>query len=188
MRDLEIRGAGNLLGTAQSGHIAEVGFDLYCKLLRHSIDKVSGKEGAATVPDVALRIDFLSTSEAEYLRSPKGAVPAFIPANFMPEARMRITAYRSVAEVSTFKELAALERSWRDRFGKKLPEAVENLLACAEMKVAAAHSSVTSVEIQGDKLMLTRNGSYVQFSGKFPRLTSTKPRKRLQEALKILRS
>ncbi len=188
MRDLEIRGAGNLLGLAQSGHIAAVGFDLYCKLLRASIDRLGGRGAASAVSEVAVRIDFLGTGEAEYMKSPKGVLPAFIPSRYMPEARMRISAYRAVAEVATYKELAALERSWRDRFGKKMPEAVENFLACAELKLAAAQASVTAVEIRDGKLMLTRNGGYVQYGGKFPRLEAKGNRGKLLEAVKMLRS
>ena len=169
MRDLEIRGAGNLLGTQQSGHILAIGFEMYCRLLKTSIASLSGKPGADRI-DVALRIDFLCTSEAEFLQS-ENKLPAFIPASFLPEPSMRISAYKMIAELNTLKEFKALIKNWRDRFGKTFPEPVDHLLRCTELKLAAANSNIASVEILERKLMLTRNGEYVLISGKFPRLT-----------------
>ncbi|MGI9241690.1 MAG: DEAD/DEAH box helicase, partial [Verrucomicrobiales bacterium] len=168
MRDLEIRGAGNLLGTQQSGHILAIGFEMYCKLLKGSISSLTGKPGADRI-DVALRIDFLCISEAEFLQT-HGKLPAFIPASFLPEPGMRIDAYKMLAELDTMKEFKALIHTWRDRFGKSFPKPVDNLLRCTELKLAAARSNISSVEILEGKLMLTRNGDYVLINGRFPRL------------------
>ena len=70
MRDLEIRGAGNLLGTRQSGHIAAIGFDLYCQMLKQSVNKMKGDTSTACI-EVSTYVDFLCTSETQYLRSPE---------------------------------------------------------------------------------------------------------------------
>src|SRR6478672_6033707 len=69
MRDLEIRGAGNILGTAQSGHIVTIGFDLYCALLKQAIAKLKGEKVRPRL-EVILRTDFVATREAEFLQSP----------------------------------------------------------------------------------------------------------------------
>lgn len=188
MRDLEIRGAGNLLGTKQSGHIAAVGFDLYCQLLRQSIDRLKGNTVQARI-DVTLRADFLTFNETEYSQAnPDTNLPAFIPAAYMTEPSMRIRAYKQLAETVNEKELNVISASWQDQFGRH-PAPVKNLLQATALKIAAAHAFISSVEIQGQRLMLTRNGNYIMFEGKrFPRLTQTHPAKKLDEALSMLRS
>lgn len=187
LRDLEIRGAGNLLGTEQSGHIAAVGFDMYCQMLKQAVNKMQGRRVARPV-EVALRADFLVQTEALMIQGSPGATPAFLPATFMEDTRLRITAYRQLGEVMTRKELDELESQWRDQFGEKLPHAVQNLLACASIRLAAAHAGITDVEIKDRKLMLTRNGQMVMIHGKFPRLTERQGHKQLAETLTMLRS
>ena len=117
MRDLEIRGAGNLLGTKQSGHIAAIGFDLYCQLLKQSVASLKGEVVKGRI-ETPLHIDFVCTNESEYLRAPTENLPAFIPAVYMPEARLRITAYRELAEANCIDDLEELRDNWTDRFGK----------------------------------------------------------------------
>ena len=176
MRDLEIRGAGNLLGTKQSGHIAAVGFDLYCQLLRQSIDQLSTGRSSTRV-DVTLRADFLSFNELDLDQSniSKETLRAYLPANYMPEARLRISAYKELAELISLKELKALRTRWQDRFGKA-PQPVVNLLLATELKLTAAKANISSIEIREQRLMLTRNGNYIFLTGKrFPRLDATKP-------------
>ena len=186
MRDLEIRGAGNLLGTQQSGHIAAVGFDLYCRLLKQSIAKLKGDRTTRTI-DVVMSIDFLSTSESEYARTPQGKLPAYLPVHYMEEAKHRITGYRELAEVATLAELNSVSRNWQDRFGRR-PEEAENLLRATELKVRCAHKNVAICEIKGDKLILTRGGHGIQIEGKYPRLTADTPKERLLEALALVKS
>ena len=176
MRDLEIRGAGNLLGTKQSGHIAAVGFDLYCQLLRQSIDQLSTGRSSTRV-DVTLRADFLSFNELDLDQGgdTKETLRAYLPANYMPEARLRISAYKELAELISLKELKALRARWQDRFGKA-PRPVLNLLLATELKLTAAKANISSVEIREQRLMLTRNGNYIFLTGKrFPRLDATNP-------------
>jgi transcription-repair coupling factor (superfamily II helicase) len=187
LRDLEIRGAGNLLGTEQSGHIAAVGFDLYCQMLKQAVNKMQGRRVARPV-EVALRADFLVMNEALMVDAPSGMTPAFLPSTFIEDAKLRIQAYRALGEVMTKKELKELEAQWQDQFGDKLPYAVQNLITCAAVRLAASHAGVTEVEIKDRKLMLTRNGKYVMLDGKFPRLTEKSGFKQLGEALGMLRS
>lgn len=187
LRDLEIRGAGNLLGTEQSGHIAAVGFDMYCQMLKQAVNKMQGRRVSRPI-DVGLRADFLVQTEALMVQAAAGATPAFLPTPFMEDTRMRITAYRQLGEVMTRKELDELESQWRDQFGDKLPHAVQNLLTCASIRLAAAHAGISEVEIKDRKLMLTRNGKLVMIHGKFPRLAERLGHKQLAETLTMLRS
>lgn len=186
MRDLEIRGAGNLLGTQQSGHIVAVGFDLYCQMLKASVNRISGKRSTGRI-EVVLSLDFVALSEAAWLDEPEKRLPAFIPQSFIAEAPQRIAAYRQIAEVVTQKELAELIRHWRDRYGV-FPAAVENLLRCTELKLNAHRAGVSAVEVKDQKLMLTRKGEYIQIGGKFPRLDARKPLEdQLAEAVTLVR-
>lgn len=187
LRDLEIRGAGNLLGTEQSGHIAAIGFDLYCQMLKQSVARMQGRRIARPV-EVGLRADFLVMSEAMMLQAEKGATPAFLPTPFIEDPKLRITAYRQLGEVMTRAELDDLETQWRDQFGEKLPHAVANLLTCSSIRLAAAHAGISEVEIRERKLMLSRNGKHVMIEGKFPRLTAKEGHKQLAEALAMLRT
>ena len=100
MRDLEIRGAGNILGTAQSGHIINIGFDLYCQLLQQAVEELQGKR-ARTRTDVPVRLDFISTNEAEYVSSHSHLEPAFIPADYISQPQRRIQAYKRLAEANS---------------------------------------------------------------------------------------
>jgi transcription-repair coupling factor (superfamily II helicase) len=214
MRDLEIRGAGNLLGTEQSGHIVAVGFYLYCQMLKAATAKLQGRRTAPPM-EVSLRVDFLCMSESQWLQdtdadtAPKKRVtaatahrppdkqklviakewriPAFIPQSYMEDAKLRITAYRMLGEVMTRKELDALEANWRDQFGPP-PPAVENLLVCAAIKLAASHARISSVEAKESKLILTRNGQPVMLGGKYPRLVEKDATLQLREMLQLLRS
>ena len=84
MRDLEIRGAGNLLGTQQSGHISAIGFELYCKLLKQSVERLNGNTDA-TRAECSLYLDFINTNEADHFQSKEKSLPAFIPSSYLEE-------------------------------------------------------------------------------------------------------
>jgi transcription-repair coupling factor (superfamily II helicase) len=195
MRDLEIRGAGNLLGTAQSGHIAAVGFDLYCRMLRQAVDRMKGGATASAEPHQAmLRLDFIAQTPEELKAPPsvpepgKAAVTrcgAYIPAGYLPEAKLRIEAHRALASASDTAGLEALAASWRDRFGP-LPRETANLLALERIRRAAASKGITKVETRGERLMLTRRGDFLLMGHRFPRLTATKPASKLSEILRFL--
>jgi transcription-repair coupling factor (superfamily II helicase) len=185
MRDLEIRGAGSILGTAQSGHIMAVGFDLYCQLLKQAVAQLKGDKVRSRV-EVEIRLDFLATNEAEFVQlGPEARAPAFIPTSFVADPTLRIQAYRHLAEVTTREQLDRLRKDWRDRFGK-FPEAVDNLIVLTEIRLSAARAGVTRVEVREGKLMLTRRGDFILVGGKFPRLFAPEIEKRLQEILGLL--
>src|SRR5438093_2285505 len=195
MRDLEIRGAGSILGTAQSGHIVAVGFDLYCQLLKQAVAQLKGEKPRLRL-EVDLLLDFVVTNEAEFVMPPKVPVqepdsfphkiPAFIPVTYVSDPALRIRAYRDVAEITSHAQLDRLRREWRDRFGP-FPPAADNLFALIEIKLAAAESGVTRVEVRERKLMLTRQGDFILVAGKFPRLVATKTEQRLGEIVELIK-
>ena len=129
-----------------------------------------------------MNIEFLSTNEGQYQVRPKGTLPAFIPADYMPEARLRITAYRELAEASRVEDLELLRENWGDRFGR-IPPPVEFLLIGTEIKVRAALKGCSSLEVRDRKLKLVKNGKYIQINGKFPRLIGDNEEEWLESTL-----
>jgi transcription-repair coupling factor (superfamily II helicase) len=186
MRDLEIRGAGSILGTAQSGHIMAVGFDLYCQLLKQAVAQLKGEKARARI-EVEVRLDFVATNEAEFIQAgPETRVPAFIPTSYITDPTLRIQAYRNLAGVTTREQLDRLRKEWRDRFGKFSP-AVDNLLLLSEIRLSAARAGLTRVEVREAKLMLTRRGDFILVGGKFPRISTDRIERQLGEVLDLIR-
>ena len=187
MRDLEIRGAGNLLGAEQSGHITAVGFELYCQLLKQSVGALKGEPLKPRI-EIRVALDFLEMGELRRVatnlpaRSPQ---PAALPHDYVTEPHHRIEIYRKLAQVTDKALLGALQGELRDRFGP-LPAAVELLLAVAELKLLAAEKNVTTIEVEEDKLKLVRGGDFITLDGKFPRLTKKEPKARLKEIKRLL--
>ena len=129
MRDLEIRGAGNLLGVGQSGHIAAVGYDLYCQLVS---EKVAELRGEKAEEELVVDLDLLR--------------PTHLPADYMPHEATRLEAYRNVAAVQTEEAAEDLAASWQDRFGDPPPEA-EALLEIARLRAACITAGISSVKV-----------------------------------------
>ncbi len=185
MRDLEIRGAGNLLGTQQSGHIAAIGFDLYCQLLKQSIQSLQGKR-----PDLRhearLKADFLYLSEASHQRQDKSqSLGAYIPSHYIDSTQMRMSVYTQLARAMTLDDIDDCERQWIDRFGP-IPAEARHLLTVHKIKILASRSRISDVEISAQKLMLTRHGDYILIDKRFPRLRSITPAEKLKETLRLL--
>ncbi|MEY2571938.1 MAG: hypothetical protein QOJ87_151, partial [Verrucomicrobiota bacterium] len=186
MRDLEIRGAGSILGTAQSGHIMAVGFDLYCQLLKQAVAQLKGERARGRI-EVEVRLDFVATNEAEFVQTgPETRVPAFIPTSYVTDPTLRIQAYRALAEITTREQLDRVRKEWRDRFGK-FPVAVDNLLLLSEIKLSAARANLTRVEVREAKLMLTRRGDFILVGGRFPRISTDRIERQLAEVLDLIR-
>ena len=187
MRDLEIRGAGNLLGTRQSGHIAAVGFDFYCQLLRQSVEQLSGRKVQRRT-DVVLRANFLAFSESRYEDSEKEQLPVYIPAGYIADSKARLAAYRELASLAGQDELRSYEERLRDRFGP-IPAPVRNLIQVNHLRLEAAAAGAEMVEIRGDRLMVQRNGGYLMLDNRhFPRLRSRDANSILSEAVEWLES
>jgi transcription-repair coupling factor (superfamily II helicase) len=200
MRDLEIRGAGSILGTAQSGHISAVGFDLYCQLLKQTVAQLKGEKARLRI-EVEVRFDFVATNEAEFVNvaqasglpsdiaskthAPQERVAAFIPNSYISDTTLRIQAYRHLAEITSADQLQRLQKDWRDRFGK-FPATVDNLFLLTEIKLAAVKSGITRIEVKERKLMLTRHGDFILVGGKFPRLVAGRIEQHLGEVLELI--
>ena len=138
MRDLEIRGAGNLLGSAQSGHIREVGLDLYGQLLKEAVDELKHGEGEDATTGGALMAD-LPRVELQ--------MPARIPESYIAHMASRLSIYQRAARIRERHEAPELAEELKDRFGS-LPEEVENLLRVAELRALASRLGVESI-LQG---------------------------------------
>ena len=128
LRDMEIRGVGNILGPEQHGFMIAVGFDLYCKLLGESVAEVQGK---AVASDSDTQIDI--------------NVTAFIPEGYIPDAEHRIIEYKRLADVKSERELTILTDEWRDRFGP-VPDEVQNLSQIVKLRLIASKAGVMAIK------------------------------------------
>ena len=135
MKDLEIRGAGNLLGGEQSGHIADVGFDLYVRLVGEAVAEYRQGGAVEEVADVKIEVP----------------IDAHVPHDYVAEERLRLEAYKRLAAASTDEEVEAVSEELVDRYGQ-LPEPVANLLAVARLRIHARRAGVTEIVVQGNYL------------------------------------
>jgi transcription-repair coupling factor (superfamily II helicase) len=182
LRDLEIRGAGNLLGAEQSGHIGAVGFDLYCQLLQRTVAQMKGEKPPPVI-DVEVRLDFLELAPGAAARD--GA--AVIPPALVEDESQRIRLYRRLAGVATAADLEAIRQELRDRFGR-MPPALDRLLKVSRLRLEAAAHRIQKVETQEDKVLLYRRGEPITVGNRLPRLTARQPGARLDELVKIIRA
>jgi transcription-repair coupling factor (superfamily II helicase) len=187
LRDLEIRGAGNVLGTQQSGHICAIGFELYCSLLKQAMAKHKGELKQA--PDHAImHLDFVASREPDFIASTSPKAPAFLPMQYLSDSLPRIEAYRNLSSTQSIEALDRLAATWRDRFGGRFPEAVENLITVNAIRIEAGLRRITVVEVKDHKVMLRRGEDYVLIGSKFPRLPSNlSPSQRLSGLLSLIR-
>ncbi|MCW2491869.1 MAG: transcription-repair coupling factor, partial [Frankiales bacterium] len=134
MKDLEIRGAGNLLGGEQSGHIAGVGFDLYVRLVGEAVADFRGEQQEQFID---VKVDL--------------PVNANLPQDYLPGERLRLEAYRALASATTDEQVESVRLELLDRFGP-LPQEVDNLLAVARFKVVCRKYGITEVSLQGQSV------------------------------------
>ena len=181
LRDLELRGAGSVLGAAQSGHIAAVGFDLYCQLLGRTVARLKG-EPERPVIETEARFDFLAAGPDPAVEARAAAVPR----DYVEDENQRIALYRRLATVAYAREVDELAEELRDRFGA-MPGAVRRLLEVARIRIAAAGLGVRTVETKGNVLLLHRGGDeYLMPHGRHVRLHEHGADARLKEILKRL--
>ncbi|MFC5148142.1 transcription-repair coupling factor [Streptomyces aureoversilis] len=140
MKDLEIRGAGNLLGGEQSGHIAGVGFDLYIRMVGEAVaDYRASLEGGEEQPEAPLEVKI------------ELPVDAHVPHDYAPGERLRLQAYRAIASANSEEDIRAVREELTDRYGK-LPEPVENLLLVAGLRMLARACGVSDITLQGSNV------------------------------------
>ena len=131
MRDLEIRGAGNVLGAEQSGHIASVGYDLYCRLLKRAVAELKAGQAGRKL-DLERDLD-LEATEVEVVLD----APAYVPDAYVDDVALKIECYRKLANAREEGELEALEEELRDRYGP-VPEVLRNLFKLRALRIRAA--------------------------------------------------
>ncbi len=209
MRDLELRGAGNLLGSQQSGHIAGIGFELYCQLLKQSVARLKGEPGADRIR-AEIKLDFIATGEggsrarqttgtasfaaikeAEYSGRMGQLIEAALPKDYIAEPRLRIDFYRRLALAEHCEQITAIAEELADRFGP-CPLATDALIAVSEVRIRAELAGVRRVETEGDRLICKlaqpgKKGEFLKTGTRFPRLKAKAPLKRLAEIQSFLK-
>ncbi|GAB4157828.1 MAG: transcription-repair coupling factor [Candidatus Promineifilaceae bacterium] len=142
MRDLEIRGAGDLLGARQSGHIAAIGFDLYTRLLASAVKrKKAERRGEVAPPELG---------ESILIDLP---LATYVPTDYVPDAALRLRLYRRMAGLETLVEIDGMAAELADRFGP-IPDPVDNLLYQLRIKALAAAAGVVGVTVENDQIRL----------------------------------
>jgi transcription-repair coupling factor (superfamily II helicase) len=136
MRDLEIRGAGNLLGEDQSGHIAAVGYDLYCQMVTEAVAEMKGEE---VREPAEIKLDV--------------PVDAFLPKDYVAKEELRLEAYRRLANVTTRREVDDIRAEWVDRYGP-VPPPAERLLTIGDLRAECHRTGVRDVSITRDQARL----------------------------------
>jgi transcription-repair coupling factor (superfamily II helicase) len=139
LRDLEIRGAGDILGAEQSGSIAAVGFDLYCQMLKDAVAELRGEGPKYEVTDQPIVIDL--------------PVPANLPDDYVPDGEQKVALYKRIANAQSFEALEKVREELVDRFGK-LPEESQNLLSIVDLKLRARELTIPSIRVKESRLTI----------------------------------
>lgn len=150
LRDMEIRGVGNILGTEQHGHIARVGFNLYTQMLREAVAKIKGEE-LPVEPKLELEL------------------PTYIPENYISDSFQRVAIYRRLLTVTSEEELKELKAELLDRFGRYPPE-VENLFTIAQIRLLCRRLGVLSVNLKESRSTVLTAERTFTISGGLPQL------------------
>jgi transcription-repair coupling factor (superfamily II helicase) len=140
MRDLEIRGAGNLLGDEQSGHVAALGFELYMQMLDEAVASADGDRSAGEELAEPVRLDV--------------NVDAYVPSDYVPYEQAKIEVHRRVAGAFEVADVEGLREELEDRFGP-VPEPLANLLALQRARIKFGQAGVRTVSFRGDRLAVT---------------------------------
>ncbi len=147
MKDLEIRGAGNILGPEQSGHVGAVGFDLYCRLLAEAVEE--------------LKAGGIKPSQKPELPSVDIPLPMHIPEDYVPDLAARLALYHRIAKVESLEQIKDLREEIADRFGK-MPSPVENLLFGVRIKILAQRAAVQKIFTDGKEIVLSLEGQALE--------------------------
>jgi transcription-repair coupling factor (superfamily II helicase) len=147
MRDLEIRGSGDILGTRQHGHIAAVGFHLYTALLAEEVIRMRKEQGLSiTMPSSRINLQLVPINVELPL-------PVGIPADYVPDQNARLGLYRRMADMRSLTELEALVEEFKDRFGP-LPDTVKNLFYQLKLKLLAEKAGMTSITTENGQIVI----------------------------------
>ena len=170
LRDLEIRGAGNLLGSEQSGHLNMIGFDLYCRLLKQEIAKMQNREETIIeLPEIGL--DFVNFG----LNASPGKIAASIPDTYIENERLRIGAYRQLGDIHDQEKIKEFSEQLADIFGK-LPAETVNLLEIARLRIMLSRTRYRKLTVADDLISISAPGGVVyRKNGIMPRLDHRDP-------------
>jgi len=138
MRDLEIRGAGNLLGDEQSGHVAAVGFELYVGMLDEAVRLLAGDAADETAEPVRMDLP----------------VDAYVPGDYVPYEAAKIEIHRRVAGAREIAQLIMLREELEDRFGP-VPDPLDNLIRLQDARIKLGRAGARSVDFRGDRMAVT---------------------------------
>jgi transcription-repair coupling factor (superfamily II helicase) len=140
MRDLELRGAGNLLGDEQSGHVAALGFELYMQMLDEAVEAMEGEADGRDEDWEPVRLDV--------------NVDAYVPADYIPYEQAKVDVHRRIAGAREVADLMALREELEDRFGE-LPEPLANLITLQQARIKLGQAGAETVSVRGDRLAVT---------------------------------
>jgi transcription-repair coupling factor (superfamily II helicase) len=183
LRDLEIRGAGNLLGAEQSGHINAIGFELYCQLLRATVAELQG-DPSPLPPEIEIDLDFVAFAHD----AAPGRLPAALPPDYLPAERLRLDAYRRLSRLADDAAIAEFARDLVDRCGP-LPPPVRHLLDIARLRLAAGRRGWRSLRVKDQLVFLAAANQLLHRpGGRLPRLAATTPKGQLAELLALARA
>ena len=176
LKDLEIRGAGNILGASQSGHINAIGFELYCQQLKASIAKVRGEKDEIFLPVVDLIFDFL-----DFGFHPSGnRLIAGLPKEYIPTERLRVDFYRRFSAAVTNEEIISLQKELEDRFGS-IPNETLTFIRIIRLRLRVALAGFISLSVNNGHIFIEGRGKTFVINGKIPKLKNTVPIKILEE-------
>lgn len=181
LRDLEIRGAGNLLGARQSGHIMAIGFELYCQLLKRTVAEMRG-EKIPPVMDVSIKLDFMDFAPSHTAKSNL----AMLPVDYVEDESLRVRLYQRIASLARMVEISQFRKELTDRFGKP-PREVGRLFKIAELRIAAAQKKIDLVNVYQSKVRLRRDAEYIKINRRLPSLKSRTPARKMKELIRILK-
>ena len=136
MKDLEIRGAGNLIGTEQSGHMMQIGYELYCKLIDDAVRKLRGEKVAEEELEVAVEI----------------RVDAFISSDYIEDEKLKLDMYKRIADIKTSDDISDVTDELTDRFGEVPPETV-SLMQVAYIQAKCREAGIKRVALDGNRVL-----------------------------------
>lgn len=182
LRDLEIRGAGNILGAEQSGHIASVGFGLYCQLLKRTVARMKGEEPPPIV-DTALDIDFITLSPNETDEETSSCIPY----RYIDDETLRMAFHRRIAEAGTVADIRSLRAEMEERFGAPPPE-TRRMLRMAELRILASAAGIKRIEVKdGAVRMVRRDGTQITAGrGILPKISGKNSDSKLASLFRLL--
>ncbi len=182
MKDLEIRGSGNLLGSQQSGHINAIGFDLYCQLLKISVGALKGDKSFQFMPNIDIFFDFVDFA----LKTKSKNILACIPKRYIQFESERLNFYRRLSCVGAFEDFLKIKFEIEDRFGA-LPIEVNNLISIMKIIYKVAVIGYNSIKVKEGHLFIEGiMGKQFTIKGKIPKLNSLNGEGKLLEIYNIL--